>query len=62
MEVDRMLQCRGPVLGWEASTIEKSPSADCKLVVVYLYGTILAGAIGAGRFQDIPMLSEQEVG
>jgi hypothetical protein len=57
-----MLQRRGPVLGGEASTIEKSPSANSKLVVVYLDGTILRGAIGAGRFHNIPMFSEQKVG
>ena len=62
MEVDIMLQHQGAVLGGEASAIEKSPSADCELVIVYLYGTILGGAIVAGRFRDIPMLSEQEVG
>ncbi len=62
VEVDRTLQRRGPVLGGETSTIEKGPSANSKLVVVYIDGTILGGAIGAGRFHNIPMLSEQEVG
>jgi hypothetical protein len=59
VEVDGMLQSQGPVLGGESSAIEESTSSDSELVVVDLYGTILGGAIGAGRFQDIPMLSKQ---
>jgi hypothetical protein len=45
-------------------TIEKSPSANSKLVIVYLDSTILGWAIGASssRFHNIPILSEQEVG
>jgi hypothetical protein len=62
VEVDRVLQCRGPVLGGEASTTEKGPCANSKLVVVYLDGTILGGAIGASRFHNIMILPEQEVG
>ena len=54
-----MLQGRGPVLGGESSAIQESTSSDSELVVVDLYGTILGGAIGAGRFQDIPMLAKQ---
>jgi hypothetical protein len=58
VEVDRMLQRRRPVLGGKSSAIEKSPSANSELVVVYLNRTILGGAVGAGRFHNIPMLSK----
>ena len=57
-----MLQRRRPVLGWEASSIEKSPCANSELVVVYLNGTILGGAISAGRFHNVMIYPEQEVG
>jgi len=50
VEVDRLLQRRGPILGGEASTIEKSSSVNSKVVIVCLDGTVLGGAIGAGRF------------
>ena len=49
VEVENV-QCRGPVLGGEASTIEKSSSVNSKVVIVCLDGTVLGGAIGAGRF------------
>ena len=58
VEVDRMLQRRRPVLGGKSSAIEKSPSANSELVVVYLNRTSLGGAVGAGRFHNIPMLSK----
>jgi hypothetical protein len=57
-----MLQRRRPVLGGEASSMEKSPCANSELVIVYLDGTILGGAIGASRFHNIMILPEQEVG
>ena len=50
MEVDRLLQRRGPILGGEASTIEKSSSVNSEVVIVCLDGAVLGGAIGAGRF------------
>ena len=56
-----MLQHRRPVLGGEASSIEKSPCANSKLVVDYLDGTNLGGAIGVGGFHNIMILPEQEV-
>jgi hypothetical protein len=59
VEVDGMLQSRGPVLCGESSAIEESTSSDSELVIVDLYGTILGRAIGASRFQDIPMLAKQ---
>jgi len=62
VEVDRMLQCRRPVLGWEASSIEKSPCANSELVLVYLDSTILEGAIRASRFHNVMIFPEQEVG
>ncbi len=57
-----MLQHRRPVLGGEASSIEKSPCANSELVVVYLDGTILRGAISASRFHNVMIFPEQEVG
>ena len=57
-----MLQHRRPVLGREASSIEKSPCANSELVIVYLEGIILGGAIGASRFHNVMILPEQEVG
>ena len=57
-----MLQRRRPVLGWEASSIEKGPCVSSELVVVYLDGTILGGAIGASRFHNVMIFPEQEVG
>ena len=41
--------------------MEKSPCANSELVIVYLDGTILGGAIGASRFHNIMILPKQEV-
>ena len=57
-----MLQRRRPVLGGEASSIEKSPCANSELVVVYLDSTILGRAISASRFHNVMIFPEQEVG
>ena len=61
VQVHRVLQGRGSVLGREPCAIEESPGADGELVIVDLNGTVLGWAIGAGRFQHIFVLAKQKI-
>jgi hypothetical protein len=61
VKIHRVQKGSRPELGREAGAIEKCPNFDRQRVIIYLGATVLQRAVGTGRFDDVPKLTEHHV-